>query len=431
MRILQVSQSDLSGGAQLVAKSLHQHYRSLGHDAHLAVGHKASDDPSIVSLRTRTSKSSNHVVHIGTTITRAIELVGKFYNTTQGRENFCYPQSRKEFLPLTAQADIVQTHNLHANYFDLRCLSNVASRRPVLLTLHDAWLLSGHCAHSINCDRWKTGCGNCPDLQIYPAILKDSTAANWNQKMSIFIAARFFVATPSQWLADKVSESGFAGSVIETRVMPNGIDLAVFQPGDQSSARDRLGLPRDAKILLFVAEEASKSSFKDVALLIETLRILETMNPESSTICLAIGERTESLSAKLNRIQYVPYQSNPRVVADYYLASDVYVHPARAETFPTVILEAQACGLPIVATRVGGIPEQIEDGDTGLLVPSGDASAMANAVQSILNDDDLASRLGRGSAEKAIRQYDVNLANLRYSDWIEQIVADSRLTRTP
>lgn len=402
----------------------------MGHDAHLAVGHKASDDPSIVSLRTRTSESGNHVVHTGTTITRAIELCGKFWNSTQGRENFCYPQSRKAFLPLAAHAEIVQTHNLHANYFDLRCLTSVASRCPVLLTLHDAWLLSGHCAHSIDCDRWKTGCGHCPDLQIYPAILKDSTAANWKQKMSIFNAASFFVATPSQWLADKVSESGFSRSVIETRVIPNGIDLTVFQPGDQSSARDRLGLPQDAKILLFVAEEASKSSFKDIALLIETLRMLETLNPASNLVCLAIGERTESYSAKLNRIQFIPYQSDPKIVADYYRACDVYVHPARAETYPTVILEAQACGLPVVATRVGGIPEQIEHGESGLLVPPGDASAMATAVQTILIDGEVASRLGRCSAEKATDQYDVKNTNLRYSDWLEQIVADSHKRRT-
>src|SRR4029079_4578923 len=85
-----------------------------------------------------------------------------------GLEDFDYPNSVELLRFLPQKPDLLHCHNLHGNYFDLRALAGLSRQIPTVLTLHDAWLLSGHCAHSFECERWTIGCGECPDLTIYP-----------------------------------------------------------------------------------------------------------------------------------------------------------------------------------------------------------------------------------------------------------------------
>jgi glycosyltransferase involved in cell wall biosynthesis len=121
-------------------------------------------------------------------------------------------------------------------------------------------------------------------------------------------------------------------------------------------------------------------------------------------------------------VRFVEYQTDPRAVARYYQAADVYVHAARADTFPNTILEAQACGTPVVATAVGGIPEQIDDGRTGLLVPPGDAAALAERIARLLGDNDLRARLGEQAAADARDRFDLNRQADTYLDWYRDLV---------
>src|SRR5262249_33071397 len=121
-----------------------------------------------------------------------------------GLEDFNYPATRALFRTPPDRPDIIHCHNLHGSYFDLQLLPPLSQAFPVVLTLHDAWLLSGHCALSFDCNRWQTGCGECPDLSIYPAIKRDSTAYNWRRKRDILARSRLYVATPSRWLMDRV-----------------------------------------------------------------------------------------------------------------------------------------------------------------------------------------------------------------------------------
>jgi len=119
----------------------------------------------------------------------------------------------------------------------------------------------------------------------------------------------------------------------------------------------------------------------------------------------ALGEAAPPERIGDVEIQFVPYQKDPERVARYYQAADLYIHPARADTFPTTVLEALACGTPVVASAVGGIPEQVIEGRTGFLVPVGDARAMAGRVLDLLADEGLRVRMGRQSAEDAARQF--------------------------
>ncbi len=115
--------------------------------------------------------------------------------------------------------------------------------------MHDAWLLTGHCAHPFDCEHWLTGCGECPYLDTYVAIPRDRSAENARIKREALAAAHVRLASPSRWLMDLVERSGVAATAAETSVIPNGVDTAVFTPGDRTAARVALGLPADSLVL--------------------------------------------------------------------------------------------------------------------------------------------------------------------------------------
>ena len=282
--------------------------------------------------------------------------------------------------------DVLHCHNLHGSYFDLRALPRLSHKLPVLLTLHDTWLLSGHCAYSFDCERWKTGCGRCPDLTIYPAIKRDATAYNWQRKREIYAKSQLYIATPSRWLMAKFEQSMLAPAVLEARIIPNGVDLSVFHPADKQTSREILAIPQEAKVLLFTANGIQRNPFKDYETLQDAVGLVAERLQGQRVLFLALGEAAPVRRIGEAEVRFVAYESDPKAVARYYQAADVYVHAARAETWGLTVTEAMACGTPVVATAVGGIPEQIEDGKTGFLVPAGDAVAMAARIEQVLKD---------------------------------------------
>jgi len=339
-----------------------------------------------------------------------------------GIEDFNYPGT-SNLLGLTPwPPDIVHCHNLHGGYFDLRALSWLSRQMPTVMTLHDAWLLSGHCAHSFDCERWKIGCGECPDLTIYPAIRQDSTATNWQRKQAIYGQSRFYVATPSKWLMDKVEQSMLAPGVVEARVIPNGVDLTIFRPEDRIKTRASLALPQEAKILLFTANGIRANPWKDFQTLRDAIGRLAERTEAKGFLFLALGEAGLAERMGQVEIRFVPYQQSPEVVARYYQAADVYIHAAKAETFPNTILEALACGTPVVATAVGGIPEQIDDGVAGFLVPSRDARALASRVEYLLANDEFCQRMGARAAMVARERFDLRCQADKYLEWYKSIL---------
>ena len=152
-----------------------------------------------------------------------------------------------------------------------------------------------------------------------------------------------------------------------------------------------------------------------------------------NVLFLALGQAGAAERIGPAVVRFVPYQTNRTAVASYYQAADVYIHAARADTFPNTVLEALACGTPVVATAVGGIPEQIEDGRTGFLVPAGDAQSLADRLTQLLSDSNPREGMGMRAAEVVALQFDLNQQADAYLAWYEQLVHErsfERLART-
>lgn len=395
MRILQVNYSDVGGGAEKVAFSLFSAYRALGHDSRLAVGFRFTDDPDVMALRSALGSAwfntwsgyraawsgSGALSRFAQQMAMLPSRPNRIIQVYTGTENVISRHSWRLLDP--EPPDILHLHSLLGGYFDLRALPALSRRVPTFVTLHDTWLLSGHCAFSFDCMRWQTGCGGCPYPETYPAIKRDATAGNWQRKRRIYERSRLFVTTPSRWLMDKVDQSMLAPGIVQQRVIPNGVDTEIFMPGDQKAARATLGLPQDAVILLFAANNMRRSQFKDFATLRGAIERIGACL--SDVLLIALGDAAPPERVGGAEIRFVPYQADARRVADYYRAADLYLHSARVETFGLVIAEALACGLPVVATAVAAIPELINHGENGLLVEPGNPAAFADAVVSLLS----------------------------------------------
>ncbi len=440
LHILQVNTLGDGGGAAKIAQSLHQAYLAQGIKAWLAVGWGAEHMPGVLTIcdkpehdpwarlwfaSARTLSPLVGKMRGAGWLRNQLRLLGqpkRILEMLRGHEDFDHPGTWRILDLLPAKPHIVHCHNLHGGYFDLRALPWLCEQTSVVLSLHDAWLLSGHCAHAIDCERWETGCGHCPDLGAYPAILRDATAFNWQRKREIYSRCALYVATPSQWLMGKVKRSILSQAIMESRVIPNGVDLEIFHLADRRLARRALGLPDDAQVLLFAANGIRKNRWKDYHTMRSAIALAAERLKGRTVIFVALGEGGSSEHIGHATIRFVPYQRDQRVVALYYQAADLYIHAARVDTFPNTVLEALACGTPVVATAVGGIPEQIEDGQTGFLVQVGDYEAMANRICRLLTDDDLRQQMSLQAEHAARQRFDVRRMVADYLRWYQQIL---------
>lgn len=426
MRILQVNTFDVGGGAETVASRLHTTYRQAGAQARLAVKKKLGDDPDVFTipeadafLTAATAIGSLGLPGCGLLgqVLRDAARPGAWRNRSRGVEDFDFPSTAT----LAGHSDILQCHNLHGNYFDLGALPALSRALPVVLTLHDSWMLGGHCAHSFDCERWKTGCGECPDLCIYPAVKSDATAYNWRRKQEIYADSRFYVATPSHWLMERVEQSMMMPGIVERRVIGNGIDDCFFQEPASGDVRRSLGISDNAKVLLFTANTIRENEWKDYKTLRNAVERIADMLGDREVVLIALGDDGPEEKIGGARLCFVPFRRDPAEVAAYYHAADVYLHAARVETFALTIAEAMACGTPVVAAAVGAVPERI-DGTTGILVKPDDGEAMAAAAVRLLTDGDLCRNLGAEAERQARCFYRAETQAQAYLDWFREML---------
>lgn len=415
-RILLISTSDIGGGAEAVAWTLFKGLQRRGATAWMAVGEKKSADPNVIPYYL--SPHIDYRPFQDPEYQRVIEA-RRAADLLAGREDFNHPYAWLSLDLAPERPDLVYCSNLHGGYFDLRALAELSARVPVFLGIHDCWTMTGHCAYTFDCERWATGCGECPHLDTPPAIARDATRHNWLRKQSIYAKCRLRATCATEWIRARVERSILAPALIETRAIPYAIDLSVYRPASQSEARAALGLAQDDWVLCFAAVNALSNPFKDYATVRESVRLLAGRYPERPIRLLCVGESGPGERFGNAEIRHLPFTPHVAELARCFQAADVYLHAARSEVFGLVIAEALACGTPVVATSVGGIPEAFEHERHGFLVPPADPAAMAQAAGRLLADPALRADFGKRAAAFARSRYDQERMIDAHYDWFQ------------
>lgn len=271
------------------------------------------------------------------------------------------------------QPDVIHLHNLHGWYLNWKMLFVFLKTAgiPVVWTLHDCWAFTGHCPHfmAARCDKWKNGCFECPLYRQYPGCCLDDSQKQYALKKACFTGVpNLTVVTPSQWLADLVKQSYL--SSYPTVVIHNGIDLTKFKPV-KSDFREKHNL-KNKTVLLGVAFDWSPRKG------IDDFRRLTAELPEEYAIVL-VGVSDAAAKELPGRIVCIACTQSQEELAEIYSAADLFVNPTLEDNFPTVNLEALACGTPVITYQTGGSPESLTD-SCGKVVPYGDYEALKDVI---------------------------------------------------
>jgi len=395
MKIVQVHAADLGGGAEEMAYLLHRRFCELGHDSYLVVGRKRRGDARVVELPSHQRW-------------RGEFRLKRFLERLLGLQYLYAPASSRIRDVVPVQPDAVLLHSLHGGggYFDIQDLVRISRAQNTFLYLQDQWLMTGHCAYSLGCGRWKTGCGKCPDLTISPALKKDGTRLNWIRKKLSLRRSNLVVGSPARWILGLAKESPLL-SRFKQFYIPNAVDLKVFHPEDKRAARARLGLNTEEQFVLFLAQKGSNSVFKDFSTLASAFHKLRASGCRARLVTVGGAQDEATRAALPNDVIFHPFTADRTIIADYYRAADIFCHATKADVCPLTIIEAQACGTPVIGTAIGGVPEIIVEGVTGWTVPLGDVDLLTERLSQALSDPSKLKQMGLAAAEHAMSTFGI------------------------
>ena len=309
--------------------------------------------------------------------------------------------------------DIIHLHNLHGGYFSPLELIPISRKFKTIWTLHDMHAFTGHCSHSFSCEKWLIGCGDCPDLSIYPKIKVDSSKKNFFFKKNVYKSIDTHIVVPSNWLAEKVKLSCLSHLPLD--VIYNGVNIEKFKKKDKNIVRKNLGIPTEKKVVMFSADMGLKNPFKGGEYV---LKMLDQKEFEDMIFITLGGDEF----IKNGNLWSYPYIKSEDELASFYNAADVLLYPSLADNCPLVVLEAMACGLPIVAFNVGGIPELVLNAENGYVVSVKNFQELKSSLLDILLNEELRKEFSLACIKRVNAYFTLEIMNLKYLNLYKNVI---------
>lgn len=275
--------------------------------------------------------------------------------------------------------DLVHLHIMHDTYLNIKMLFKYLKQAniPVVWTFHDCYAFTGQCAYfdSCKCNKWKTGCHDCPQLHRYPeSYLFDRTNKLWNKKKELFNSiSNLTIVTPSKWLKGYVEESFLSGK--DVQVINNGINLNTFKP-TESNFRKEYNL-ENKKIVLGVGYIWSKRKGID-----DFIELSKRLSDEYQIVLVGTNDEVDKMLP--SNVLSIHRTYNQEELVKIYSTADLLLNPTYEDNFPTVNLEALACGTPVLTYETGGSPEAINE-KCGSVVEKGDIDSLQKEIERICN----------------------------------------------
>jgi glycosyltransferase involved in cell wall biosynthesis len=413
LNVTHVSTTDNEGGAAKCAYRLHEALPQAGVRSRMFVAQRFSGNGNVFQynpLAPAPQALGQAAFRIGRRLYRpSTEKAGAYFS-------FDRTPAGWRLLGQLPPSDVVNLHWV-ADLLDYRTLPGLTERLPVVWTFHDMNAFTGGCHYSGACRRYAEKCGACPQLRISEGS-DDLTGRSLERKRRILRRvdpARLTVVTPSRWLAGEATRSAVFGD-FDVNVIPSGIDSEEFRPVERAEARRRFHLPPAARIALFVADFVADRR-KGLNYL---LKAVDALRDIPDLLFLTIG-RGDTAAMRDPIFRHLGSLRETAALRAAYSAADVFVIPSLEDNFPNTVLEAMACGTPVVGFASGGIPEAVSDGRTGLLAPTGDGPALAPLLRRVLEDGRLQRDLGRESRATVERDYTIQQQARRYAGLYEEM----------
>lgn len=411
MKIAVVSKATSpGGGASRIAEDLAALLRNAGHEADHWVGYYSG-----------APRDSLHQLH--GSIARPVVRLAHRLAARLGRQEF-WPLEWGVFGKRVRQYDVVHFHDTMLSAAPAT-VARTAATVPTAWTLHDCSPFTGGCLWPLDCDKFTNTCGACPQHGTWPLTgLLDGSRVLRKHKKRLFAESTVTPVAPSAWMASLAERSGMFGRRAE--VLPNGIDTDTFIPAGKRHLRQHLGLPEDAFIVL-MASGSLDNPYKGTRLGIQALRAFRDATGTAPHILLVGLVSDETAHA----FEDFPVRSTGYLYANaeqamHYAAADILLYPSLADNHPLTVIEAMACGTPVIGFNSGGIPEIVRHGESGHLSPTGDIMGLVQGLTAALDNATRQAWSACARAE-AVTRFSQGLFLQRHLDLYRRLTADRRL----
>jgi len=413
MKILQVNTSDISGGAAIAAYRIHKGLQGGGINSRMLVQSKLSDDKTVIGPDNKIKKG---FAKLRPTLDSAVKKIfaggAKTIFSPAWLPFSDIPSRIKSIAP-----DIIHLHWICGGMLRIEELKQI--NKPIVWTLHDMWAFTGGCHYSDGCDRFQQDCGNCQ--QLNRSSKNDLSRSILRRKKKEWNGLDITIVTPSRWLAECAKESSlFKNRRVE--VIHNGLDLNLYKPIDKIFARKIWDWPIDKKLILFGAMSATSDHRKGFDLLYEGLKQLAAKWSDKAELVVFGSSEPENPPDFGLPVHYLGRLHDDISLALLYAAADVMVTPSRQDNLPNTVVESLACGTPVVAFDIGGMPDMIESQINGYLANSFDTSDLAAGINWVLSDNSRHKELCIKAREKAVACFDIEKIARQYTELYREVL---------
>ena len=411
MRVLIVNTSERTGGAAVAASRLMKALNNNGVKAKMLVRDKESDTLTVVGL----PKSPMLHWHF---LWERLVIFCRLHFSRKHLFEIDIANTGSDITKLREfqEADVIHLHWINQGMLSLNGICKILrSGKPVVWTMHDIWPATGICHLTLGCHYFVNRCANCKYLPGGGGS-NDLASRIWQKKQQMQVDENIYYVACSRWLESEAKASALLKGQKITSI-PNPIDTHIYKKGNKEEARQRLGLPLDKKLILFASQRVTNEN-KGMSYLIEACRQLS-----DQCEVVILGGHAEEVVEQLPMKAYpLGYVNEEQRIVDVYNAADVFVLPSLSENLPNTIMEAMACGVPCVAFKVGGIPEEIDHLKNGYVAAYRDAEDLAKGIEWVLKEADYES-LSQQAVHKVMQCYSQQSVALKYLDVYQQTMA--------
>ena len=411
MRVLIVNTSERTGGAAVAASRLMKALNNNGVKAKMLVRDKESDSLTVVGL----PKSPMLHWHF---LWERLVIFCRLHFSRKHLFEIDIANTGSDITKLREfqEADVIHLHWINQGMLSLNGISKILrSGKPVVWTMHDIWPATGICHLTLGCHYFVNRCANCKYLPGGGGS-NDLASRIWQKKQQMQVDENIYYVACSRWLESEAKTSALLKGQKITSI-PNPIDTHIYKKGNKEEARQRLGLPLDKKLILFASQRVTNEN-KGMSYLIEALAKCQT----SCEIVILGGHAEEVVEQLPMKVYPLGYVNDEQRIVDVYNAADVFVLPSLSENLPNTIMEAMACGVPCVAFKVGGIPEEIDHLKNGYVAAYRDAEDLAKGIAWVLKEADYES-LSQQAVHKVMQCYSQQSVAVRYLEVYQQAMA--------
>jgi glycosyltransferase involved in cell wall biosynthesis len=418
--------ADAGGGAAGAVFRLHRELLRQDVSSHLYVGRKTGTDPHTRDLSQECLLGKHAMV-----LSRRLDLLPRLLRHPRA-DDFWSPgwHSLRDVttLPGVIDANVVCLYWVPRGFLGIAQIGRLlALGKPCVWRLSDMWPFTGGCHYSGNCTSFEQGCGHCPQLRSRQT--RDLSRTLFASKERHWRGGHLTVVSPSRWMADAARLSPILKDR-EIRVIATGVDTTVFQPFDRAQARREWGLPQDRRLVLFGADAALRDGRKGGSSVIMAMQQIAAQGIPTQIALVLFGtdEVPEGMPDGIPVYSMGTISDEVRL-ARLYAACDLFLAPSAQENLANTVLEAMACGTPVVAYALGGMVEAIEHGGTGFLVTPADEASLAQATAALLADDMTRHRFAVESRSRALTSFDLRTQTAKYIALYRELSGSTKRNR--